>query len=65
MRTSTNTNTDVVSPLSRRDAQLALGVGETTVDKLIRDGRLKTFKIGRAVRIPRSEIQRYIESNTR
>jgi len=57
--------TSISRPLTRKQAQDALGVGQTTIDKLIRTRQLKAFKVGQSVRIPREEIDRYIESQTR
>ncbi len=51
-----------VEPLaySRRDAATALGICERTLFDLVKDGRIREIKIGRAVRIPRSEIVRFL-----
>jgi putative molybdopterin biosynthesis protein len=38
-----------------------LKVTRQTVHKLLKDGRLKAFKIGRSTRILRSELDKFIE----
>ena len=57
MQLSTN-----VEPLaySRRDAATALGICERTLFDLVKAGRIREIKIGRSVRIPRSEIIRFL-----
>jgi len=47
-----------------RGAGQALGVSERTVWQLVRDGHLRACRIGRAVRIPLTELQRYLEEQT-
>lgn len=37
-----------------------LGLGRTTVYRLIRDGDLHPVKVGRATRIPADELERYV-----
>ena len=46
------------------DVARVLAVGRTTVYALIESGHLKPVHIGRACRIPRREIIRYLESLT-
>lgn len=42
----------------------AIGVSETTAKHLVRDGKISVVRFGpRAVRIPVTEIERYIEQN--
>ena len=47
-----------------REAGKKLSVCERTVWGLVRDGRLRAVKIGRAVRIPVSELERFIADQT-
>ena len=44
------------------DAALVLGLGRTTTYALIREGRLRSIKVGRRRLIPASEIERFLES---
>lgn len=44
------------------DAAAQLGVGRTTLYELIRDGQLRTVKIGRRVLVPRDELARYVQT---
>jgi excisionase family DNA binding protein len=39
-----------------------LGIGRTRVFALLAEGDIRSVKIGRSRRIPRSELARYIES---
>jgi excisionase family DNA binding protein len=55
----------ITKPLTIAETTEALGVSLSMVEKLLREGRLKHFKVGKAVRIPVSEIERFIEENTR
>lgn len=63
--------TNIVSPkepqppslaLTYREAANTLGVCERTVWKLVDEGKLKACRIGRAVRIPVVEIERFLTS---
>lgn len=38
-----------------------LAVGKTTAYKLLKDGEIKAFKIGRVYKIPRKSVEEYIE----
>jgi len=38
-----------------------LKVTRQTIHKLMKEGKIKTFKIGRSTRILRSEIERFIQ----
>jgi excisionase family DNA binding protein len=60
MHISTN-----VEPLaySRRDAATALGICERTLFDLVKAGRIREIKIGRSVRIPKSEIVRFLSES--
>ncbi len=42
----------------------ALGVGRTTAYELIRTGRLPTIRVGRSVRVPRAELERWLTDQT-
>jgi len=39
----------------------ALGLGRSTIHRLIREGRLKAIKIDRATRISREEVQAFVQ----
>jgi len=41
-----------------------LKIGKTTFYKLLSDGDLKSFKIGRSRRVPESEVLDYIAAQT-
>lgn len=43
-----------------REAGDALGVCERVVWQLVKDGKLKAVRIGRSVRIPVSELERFV-----
>ena len=47
--------------LSRREAAEALGVSIDTVAALIASGELRAVRIGKAVRVPREEIEALIQ----
>jgi len=42
-----------------------LKVTRQTVHRLMKDGKIKAFKIGRSTRIMRSEIERFIQGQIR
>ncbi len=46
--------------LTYREAGDSVGVCERTIWQLVSDGRLKACRIGRAVRIPVAEIERFL-----
>ena len=46
--------------VSRREAAGHLGVGFRQLDELIRDGVLRAIRIGRFVKIPTAELDRFI-----
>jgi len=48
--------------LSTYSASMALGVSQSTVRRLIRDGRLRAKRDGRTLRIPKKAITDYIRS---
>jgi excisionase family DNA binding protein len=41
----------------------AIGIGRSTAFNLAASGRVKTVRIGRSVRVPVEEIDRFIERN--
>jgi excisionase family DNA binding protein len=43
-----------------REAAEAIALSERTIWQAIQDGRLKATKIGRAVRIPTAELERFV-----
>ncbi len=45
-----------------RSSCKALCVGRSTLGNLIANGELRTVRIGRAVRVPVSEIERFVDS---
>jgi excisionase family DNA binding protein len=48
--------------VSARDATRMLGVGRTTLYELINQGRLRPVHIGRSLRIPVAELERFVEA---
>ena len=42
----------------------ALGLGRSTIHRLIREGRLKAIKIDRATRISREEVQAFVQRHS-
>lgn len=46
--------------LTYREVAQALGVSERTVWQLVRDGKLKACRLGRAVRIPVAAIEQFL-----
>ena len=42
------------------EAAQLLGIGQTTVHRLIRQGRLRIIKIDRSTRITRSELEDFV-----
>ena len=54
-------------PKERKDwigpRQLAreIGIGESKAYELVRDGRIRSMRVGRDYRIPRKEIQDFLE----
>lgn len=50
--------------LNYREAAAALNCCERMVWQMCRDGRLKTVRYGRSVRIPRTQIEQFLELNT-
>ena len=46
------------------EAARLLGLGQTTVHRLIRQGRLQVVKIDRSTRIMRSELDRFVSQQS-
>ncbi len=46
--------------LSVKAAAATLSVSERTVERMIEDGRLAAFKIGRSIRVTRRSIDSYV-----
>jgi len=54
---------DIEKPMTRREVQALLRLSEPTVDKLIREGRLRKIKSGiRRVYIDRRSVEEYLQS---
>lgn len=43
------------------DLGRALGIGRNTAYELVRSGQIRSIRIGRQLRIPRSELQRFLD----
>jgi excisionase family DNA binding protein len=67
-RTPANTDplTDVVAPilLTPEQAARALGLGRTTIYALLRDGELRSVRLGRSRRIPYASLVQFVERIT-
>ena len=50
--------------INYRDAARRLSVCERTVWGLVRDGHLQVVRIGRSVRIPVAELERFVTGST-
>jgi excisionase family DNA binding protein len=46
------------------EAASYLRVSQKTIQRLISGGKLKAFSVGRAIRIRRTELQRFIDENS-
>lgn len=42
------------------DLSRALGIGRNTAYELVRSGQIRSIRIGRQLRIPRDELQRFL-----
>ena len=51
--------------LTLRQVGQVLGLGHTKVSGLISDGSLRSLKIGRARRVRRSDLDRFLEGQSR
>lgn len=47
------------------EAARALGIARSLAYEMARDGRLPTVHIGKAVRVPRRQLEEWIEERTR
>ena len=43
------------------DLSRVLGIGRNTTYELVRSGQIRSIRIGRQLRIPRSELQRFLD----
>lgn len=53
-------------PLTLRveDLMPILNIGRNTAYELVRSGQIKSIRIGRQIRIPRTEVLRFLEANS-
>ncbi|MFT5323143.1 MAG: excisionase family DNA binding protein [Planctomycetaceae bacterium] len=58
--TSPSADGDTKLAIRYREAAKALDVCERTIWGLVRDGKLRNIRVGRAVRIPVAELERFI-----
>ena len=42
------------------ELSVALGIGRHTAYELVRSGQIRSIRIGRQLRIPRNELQRFL-----
>jgi len=47
--------------LTKKQVMEQLNISLSTIDRLIRGGKLPSHKMGKAVRIKQSDVERYIE----
>lgn len=57
-----NNDYDVLTPYEVMDY---LGVGETTLYRLLNSGELHSFRIGRHHKIPRKELEKFIDKSVK
>lgn len=52
-------------PLTLRveDLMPILGIGRNTAYELVNSGQIKSIRVGRQIRIPKTEILRFLEAN--
>lgn len=43
------------------DISIVLGIGRNTAYDLVRSGQIRSIRIGRQLRIPRNELQRFLD----
>lgn len=55
---------DTLTILSPAEAAELLYVGKNTIYKLITDGEIKCFKVGRIWKIPKESLVEYIKSKS-
>ncbi|MCF2665098.1 helix-turn-helix domain-containing protein [Oscillibacter valericigenes] len=51
---------DIPLVLRVEDLSRALGIGRNTAYELVRSGQIRSIRIGRQLRIPRDELQRFL-----
>ena len=51
---------DIPLVLRVEDLSRALGIGRNTAYDLVRSGQIRSIRIGRQLRIPRDELQRFL-----
>ena len=51
---------DIPLVLRVEDLSRALGIGRNTAYALVRSGQIRSIRIGRQLRIPRDELQRFL-----
>jgi excisionase family DNA binding protein len=51
---------DVRKVFSLREAEAILGIGETSLRNLIRDGKIHAVNVGRRVLVPRTAIDTFL-----
>ena len=51
---------DIPLVLRVEDLSRALGIGRNTAYELLRSGQIRSIRIGRQLRIPRDELQRFL-----
>lgn len=47
--------------LRMEDLSMVLGIGRNTAYELVRSGQIRSIRIGRQLRIPRNELQRFLD----
>jgi len=57
--------TDATIFLRRQEAAAACGVSVGTLDRLLRDHNVEVVRVGKAVLIPRSALERLAQPSTR
>ena len=52
-------NNNLPLVLTIQDVAEILGIGKNTAYRLVQDGKLNAVRVGRQIRIPRTELYRY------
>ncbi len=60
-KTAPVSNAPLENYLSRQTAAAVIGVSPQTIDKHIREGRLRAHRVGRLVLISPSDMRRFVE----
>jgi excisionase family DNA binding protein len=50
--------------ITYREAADSIGVCERTIWGLVRDGQLRALRVGKSVRIPVAELERFVSEST-